>query len=84
MHRVLVVFRHSVAHGLTGQQPRKGRYGGWVYPPLENAMAKAGLQEVETYVYRHKNTVVKYIATRPTMDLCLAAKQRPGQRVTVR
>ena len=45
-------------------------------------MAEAGFQEVETYVYRRQNTVEKYIATRPIVDLCLAAKQRPGPRVT--
>ena len=43
-------------------------------------MAEAGFQEVENYVSRQQNTVAKYIATRPTMELCLAAKRRPGPR----
>ena len=30
-------------------------------------MAEAGLQEAETYVSRHQNTVAKYIVTRPIM-----------------
>ena len=47
-------------------------------------MAEAGLQEVENYISRHQNTMVQYIATRPIMDLCLAAKQRPGPRVEMR
>ena len=47
-------------------------------------MAGAGLHEVETYVYRRQNTVAQYIATRPIMDLCLAAKRRPGPRVAMR
>ena len=42
------------------------------------------MQEVETYVSRRQNTVTQYIATRPIMDLCLAAKRRPGPRVTMR
>ena len=47
-------------------------------------MAEAGLQEVETYVsHRHKN-VAQYIETRPIVDLYLAAKRRPGPRVTMR
>ena len=54
-----------------------------VYPLLEDVMAEAGLQEVETYVSHHQNTVVQYIATRTIMDLCLAAKRRPGPRVTM-
>ena len=50
MKRVLGGFHHRVAHRLTGQQPRKGRYRGWFYPPLEDAMVEVGLEEVETYV----------------------------------
>ena len=53
----------------------------WVYPPMEDAMLEAELQELENYVYGHQNTVAQYIATRPIMDLCLAAKRRPGKRV---
>ena len=44
-------------------------------------MAEAGLQEVETYVSCHQNTVAQYIATKPIMDLCLAAKWSPGPKV---
>ena len=52
-------------------------------------MAKTVLQEVETYVSRHHNTVAQFIATRPIMDIatrpimdmCLVAEQRPGPRV---
>ena len=47
-------------------------------------MLEVGLQELETYVSRHQNTVVQYIATRPIMDLCLAAERRPGTRVEMR
>ena len=41
--RVLGGFRHRVACSLMGRQPRIGRDGGWVYPPLEEAMTEAGL-----------------------------------------
>ena len=53
----------------------------WVYPPLEDVMAEAGLQEVDAYVYRRQNTVAQFIATRPIMDLCLAVEHRTGSRV---
>ena len=46
-------------------------------------MAEAGLQEVENYVSRRQNTVAKYIATRPIMELCLSGKQRTGPRVAM-
>ena len=35
------------------------------------------MQEVETYVSCHQNTVAQFIASRPIMDLCLAAVRRP-------
>ena len=54
----------------------------WVYPPLAEAMSKAGLQEIETYFTHHQNTVSQYIATRPIMDMCLAADRSPGTRVS--
>ena len=39
-------FHHRAAHRLTGRKPQKGWDGGWVYPPLEDAMAEVGSQEV--------------------------------------
>ena len=38
---------------------------------------------METYVSRRQNTVAKYIATSPIMDLCLAVKQMQGPRVAI-
>ena len=56
---------------------------GWIYPPLEDVMAEAGLQKVETYVSCRQNTVAKYIAARTIMDLCLEDKRRTGPRVAM-
>ena len=84
MKRVLGRFHHRVDRWLTGRQPRKGRDGVWVDPPTEDAMAEVGLQELDTYVYFHHNTLAQYIATRDIMNLCLAAKKRPGTRVAMR
>ena len=55
-----------------------------VYPPLEEAMAEEGLQEVETYIYRHQNIVTQFIANRPIIDLFLEVERRPGPRVSKR
>ena len=81
MKRIMGVFHHRVVRRLTGSQPRKGRHGGWVYSPLEDMMAEAGLQEVETCVSRCQNTVAQYIVNRPTFYLCLAEKRILGPRV---
>ena len=61
MKRLLGGFQHRVDRRLTGGQPWKGRDGVWFYPPLEDAMVEAGLQEVETYISLLQNTVAKYI-----------------------
>ena len=81
IERVLVGFHHRAACRLMGGQFWRGRYGVWVYPPLEDAMAEAIFQEVDTYIYHHQNTVAHFIATRTIMELCLATDQRPGSRV---
>ena len=47
-------------------------------------MLEASLQDLETYVSCHQNTVAQYIATRPIMDLCLAEKWKTGKRVEMR
>ena len=41
--RVLGGFHHRVDRRLTERQPRRGRDGVWIYPPLEDALAEAGL-----------------------------------------
>ena len=84
MKRVLGGFHHRVDLRLTGRQPWKGRDRGWVYPPMEDVMAEAGFQELETYVSRHHNTSAQYISTTTIIDLCLAAIWRPGVRVAMR
>ena len=61
---------------LRGGKPRRGRYGIWIYPTLDYAIAEVGLQEVGAYVSRRQNTVAQFIDTSNTMDLCLAAERR--------
>ena len=72
MKKVLGLLHHRLAPRLTGNKPCMGWDGGWVYPLLEDVMAEAVFQEVDTYTHSHQNTVAQYIATRSIMDLCLA------------
>ena len=50
-------------------------------PSLDYVMAEVVLQEVDTYVSRHQNTVVQFIVTSLIMDLCLVEERRLGKRV---
>ena len=54
----------------------------WLYPPLEDAMTEAEIQEVETYVSRHQKTVELFIETGTIMDLCMSSEWRTGTRVS--
>ena len=52
--------------------PKRNEDFRWIYKPLDKAMKSVGLEEVETYVLCHQNTVAQYIATLPILELCLA------------
>ena len=77
----LGLFHQRMAHILMGQKPRMGLDGMWLYLLMEEAMAEAGLQEVEFYVSHHHNKVTQYMATTPIMNLCLAEDICLGKRV---
>ena len=76
--RLMGGFHHRVASRLKGRQYCRGRDGGWLYPILEEAMAKSGLQKVMAYISRRQNTVAQFIATMPIMDLFMVEDRRPG------
>ena len=84
MGRTLGGFQHWVVRLLTGKQPWRLTDGRWEYPPLEEAMREAGLEEVTEYITWRQNKVTCYIATRTIMDLCEEAVKRPGTRVSKR
>ena len=42
------------------------------------------LEEIRVYINHHNNTVAKYIATHPIMDLCLEAEKKPGMHLSRR
>ena len=50
----------------------------WVYPSLDEVIMSVGLEEVGIYVLRRHNTVSRYIATCPILELCLTAERHPG------
>ena len=52
-----------------------------MYLPIGAALAMVGLYYIGVYISRRHNTVPQYISTRPIMDLCLAAEQKPLMRL---
>ena len=67
---------------LTGKQPRINKDRIWYYPPLEEALGRAGLEGIRKSIKRRQNTFAQYIATRPILDLCERATRRQGARVS--
>ena len=80
----LDAFQGRVERRLTGQMPRRGRDGKWVYPPLAGVLKEAGVVRASTSVLCRQNTVVQFIATQPILGLCEVAERRRGTRVPQR
>ena len=51
-------------------------------PPLEDEMTEEILQEMETYVSCHQNTVAQFIVTRPILNLCMEADRILGPMIS--
>ena len=66
-------FHDRVARRFVGMHPKRGTPGWWYYPPLEAAMAPVGLEEIDTYVLCHQNSITQYIVTRLILYICLVA-----------
>ena len=82
--KVLTEFHHQAARRMVGMGPKCHPDRAWVYPPIGATLAMVGLEEIGVYIACRQNTVAQYIATRPIMDLCLAAEQKPGMRLSRR
>ena len=46
------------------------------------ALVMVGLEKNGVYITCRQNTVAQYIAPRPIMNLCLAAEQKTGLRLS--
>ena len=78
---LLVGFHHRVARRILGKMPRRRAQGTWEYPPLGGVMRENGLEDIDMYIFRRKNTASQYIAMRPILDLCLDTERNPGSQV---
>ena len=69
---------------MTWIQHLQGRYGVWVYPPIEYGMPDAGLQEMGTYVSRCLNMVAQFLSTSPILNLCMVEERIKGSMMSKR
>jgi len=68
----------GVHHQNGGHDGLRGPCGGWIYPPLEEALKKAGLCTMEHCVSQRQQRTVDHISTRPVWAHCMAARRKPG------
>ena len=82
--RTMCGFHQRVACRLAKIHLTRGGACRWICLSLDKPMKAVGLEEVETYVLRHQNTVAQYISTRLILELCLTAERRTGSQVSMR
>ena len=81
--RTLGDFHRRVSRRLGKMHPKMDGEGIYIYPLLDTYMKAVGMEYVDTFVLCSQNTVAQYIATRPILDLCLAAEIRPGEYLSM-
>jgi len=60
MMNVLKGFHHRAARRMANMMAYKGPGDKWIYPPLEEALKKAGLYTMEHYVNKQQQRIVDY------------------------
>ena len=70
-------FHHKVARRLTGRSAYRYN-GGWVYPPIGEALEAAGLLTIEEHITRRRNRLLAHVTTRPIYGICQATPRLPS------
>ena len=64
-------FHARVARYLTGRHIRQLEDGSWYHPPTGDVLEEAGLETVDTYIKRRRDTVRRFVLYRPLYRECL-------------
>ena len=63
-------FHARVARYLTGRHIRQNEDGTWVHPPTADVLEEAGLETIDEYIKRRRDTVRRFVMFRPIYDIC--------------
>jgi hypothetical protein len=75
--RMLKLFRsfhHRVARHLTGRHIRQDDDGVWHCPPTADVLNQAGLETIDEYIRRRRETVRGFVRPRPLYQLCIRSR----------
>ena len=74
MLRLFRSFHHRVARHLTGRHIRQDDDGVWHCPPTEDVLYQAGLETIDEYIRRRRETVRSFVRPRPLYQLCVRSR----------
>ena len=63
-------YHSRVARYLTGKHIRQNADGSWFCPPTTGVLEEAGLETVDEYIKRRRDTVRNFVMFRPLYDIC--------------
>ena len=67
-------FHHRVARHLTGRHIRQFDDGTWFCPPTADVLNQAGLESIDTYIKRRRDTVRSFVTPRPLYNACVRSR----------
>jgi hypothetical protein len=74
MECALQSFYHRCARYITRQHIRQDQDGNWICPPSKDVLAQAKLLPIQDYIAKRRNTVKRYITTRPIYKQCVESR----------
>jgi hypothetical protein len=60
------------------EQAKEGSNNVWTYPRSKAVLEECGLETINTYIQKRRDTIATYVATRPIFDACRQGEQRSG------
>ena len=76
--KVLTGFHHQAEQRITGMTDKRGAWGEWEYPAVEEAMETAGFRPIGVYIKRRQTTIAESVAFHPIYALCTEAERMMG------
>jgi hypothetical protein len=59
-------------------KPKRGSNNTWTYPRSKDVLEECGLETIDTYIKKRRDTIAQYVATQPIFTQCLDGEQRRG------
>jgi len=81
MMNALRTFHHRAARYIARMHIRKGVDGNWTCPASKVVLEAAGLEPIETYLARRKETLWQYAAQTNIFQQCKSTSRGPHQRL---